>query len=96
MKKIIALLMFLMCAFAVNAQKPKKAESEKTQCVAITTKGNRCKLEVVEGFKYCSVHIGQDAKVNKCKATTRNGNQCSRAASKNGYCTQHYKLSKKK
>jgi len=89
--------MMVMMSLSVCAQKPVKAANSKEQCTAMTTKNARCKLKVVDGKKFCPVHIGKDAKTYQCKATTKNGTRCSRAAvkGKNGYCTQHYTAKKK-
>lgn len=88
-------VLFLFMAMSMTlssplyAKKPEKAKSEKIQCIATTKKGTRCKLEVIEGRKYCKVHIGNDTSVEKCKATTKKGTRCTRAAKVNGYCTQY-------
>jgi len=91
--KIILLLVLSITLSSPSyaSKKPEKAKSEKTQCVATTKKGNRCKLEVVEGSKYCPVHYAQDPNAEKCKAMTKKGTRCTRAAKVNGYCTQHAK-----
>lgn len=36
--------------------RPKKATSDTKRCRATTKKGTRCKLEVMPGSRYCSVH----------------------------------------
>ncbi len=82
---------WLMAAPAM-AQKPATASSDKERCQATTQKGERCKLKVLDGSKYCSVHNAKNPKGAKCKATTQEGKRCTRAANKNGYCAQHYKM----
>lgn len=95
MKNVITcIVLFALClttSSPVFSQKIEKAKSEKTQCIATTQKGTRCKLEAVKGHKYCKVHMGNDSSVEKCKATTQKGTRCTRAAKVNGYCTQHSK-----
>lgn len=80
----------------VMAQKPNVASNNKERCQAKTKKGERCKLKVIEGSKFCSVHNAKDAKSTICKAITKKGTRCTRAAVKGGYCTQHYNLKKGK
>ena len=90
MKKIIiALLVATLGCTTISAQKPQKATSPATQCIATTKKGTRCKLEVDKGSKYCIIHNPQ---IKKCKAKTKSGNKCSRYAQEGSdYCWQHQK-----
>lgn len=62
------------------------------RCEAITKKGTRCKNKAVANSRFCRVHQAQNPNVQKCKAITKSGTRCSRAATKAGYCTQHYKM----
>lgn len=85
---------WLLSAIPAQAAKPQKANSDKERCHATTQKGERCKLKVVDGSKYCATHNTKNPKSTKCKATTQKGVRCSRTAVKNGYCQQHYDLKK--
>lgn len=38
-----------------------------------------------------SISLGATAQT-KCKATTQEGNRCTRVAKRSGYCTQHYNM----
>lgn len=40
-----------------NNGKPEKAANDTERCRATTKKGTRCKLKVVNGTRYCPVHI---------------------------------------
>ena len=98
-KKTIFGILVGLCLMGANpavAKKPLKAKNVKEQCEAITQKGERCKLKVVGGSKYCTVHHSKNPNSAKCKATTKDGKRCSRAANKGGYCSQHYSMKKGK
>lgn len=86
---------WMMASTPAMAQKPEKASNDKERCQAKTQKGERCKLKVVDGSKFCSVHYAKSSKASLCKATTKKGTRCSRAAGKSGYCTQHEQMKKK-
>lgn len=86
---------WLMSFMPATAQKSTKASNNKERCQATTQKGERCKLRVVDGSKYCSVHRGNNPKGAKCKAITQSGIRCSRAAVQGGYCSQHATMKKK-
>lgn len=95
--KYLALLALAFTLSSANyAQKPEKATSPKTQCKATTQKGTRCKLKVADGSKYCPVHSSNNASTAQCKAKTKEGKRCSRAATKRGYCAQHFNMKDKK
>lgn len=85
---------WLLAAVPVLAQKPAKASNDKERCHATTQKGERCKLKVVDGSKYCATHNTKNPNSAKCKATTKAGTRCTRAAVKSGYCKQHYEMKK--
>lgn len=72
--------------------KPEVASCDEERCEAMTQKGERCKLKVVDGSSYCPVHYAKDDYVPQCKATTKKGSRCSRPANDDGYCTQHGKM----
>lgn len=94
MKQLVISIIILLC-LPVYAQRPKKAVSNATRCEATTLKGTRCKLEKIEGMRYCKVHAAKDPKIAQCKAITKKGTRCKKPAKKKGYCTQHYKKCKR-
>ena len=84
MKKILALLLMVMC-LSVGADAAVK-------CKAITQKGAQCtRVAVKEG--YCKQHYKL---ADRCTATTIDGKQCSRKAVKGGLCAQHYNIKRQK
>lgn len=89
MKRIFLALAILMAM--PMAAETTTANTTKTQCTAITKKGEQCKNKAQEGKTTCGVHTPV-ADADRCKATTKAGEQCKRKHNANGqYCTQHEK-----
>lgn len=45
--------------------------------------------------KYKTIELfAESPNIQECKAKTKSGSRCSRAAKTSGYCTQHYKMYK--
>lgn len=86
------LFLLIVCALFISYQTPILAQKEVPQCAAITQKGQRYKNRAAKGSMYCNVHKAKDTKNQRCKAKTKAGKQCSRPATKAGYCTQHYNI----
>lgn len=82
--------MLLLCMVPIEQAWGEK--QSQVRCEAITKKGTRCKNMALERSKYCRVHQANDPKVKQCKAKTKSGMRCSRAAKTSGYCQQHYKM----
>ena len=89
LKLILAALLLLCAAPTVEVWGQSWSQ---VRCEAITQKGTRCKNKALERNKYCRVHQAKDANVAQCKAKTKSGMRCSKAAKTMGFCTQHYKM----
>lgn len=55
MKCLLLMALTMTLSAPVNAQKPTKATTEATRCIAITQKGNRCKCPATKNG-YCTQH----------------------------------------
>jgi len=75
-------------------QDKEKDKGDKVLCAAISKKGNRCKREVLEGKRYCTVH--EKVEKNKtgekvqCKKIKSDGDRCKmKTSNTSGLCYYH-------
>ena len=87
-----AFLISLVLLLSFPAQNVSAQGHPKKQCAATTPKGTRCKNNALKNSKFCQVHQAKDPKIQQCKAKTKSGKRCSRAAKTAEYCQQHYKM----
>ena len=78
----------------LELQKKEREAGKKVICIAVSTKGDRCKKKIERGSKYCTIHDkveqSEGGKKSQCKKVKQDYKRCKmKTSNKSGYCYYH-------
>ena len=81
-------------SFLEQQKKEKKENKKDIKCAAVSKSGNRCRIKVVDGGSYCTIHQKvekrTDGKKTQCKKIKKGGERCKmKTNNKSGLCYYH-------